>query len=534
MNPVWQVRSRQMLTRFRFWAILSGYDPRDHSLTHKIYLVYASIFWSIWVLAVLGFAASGLARIFETINPGQVLQTAVLVEALGLFGWTLYSAYQAAGRSPIAFSEEDAYLICLTSVDRRQVTLAWLLGDWPYSGIPFWVLGSVLGFTVVEAQANGHAFVVSYILSALVCLSILIPFHFGLMALVWGFGASRLQADEQKQGLVWVPIISGLLIVAAGLIQAGRIVAPGWAASLLGAGLDLLLLPARAGLGSAGWLAGEIGAFAVVLIGLGWLIRESPRFNLSRAAQETSLYVAQRDAVTSLNQEAANEISLKQQLGVRREPIRIPVPAGLGALLWKDLVQALRGTQFSSFLSWVQLFGAALGIFLARDWGFRLAALFFWILFSNQVFSRRLRLDLKNWSIFTQLPFDPLKLVLAELGLPVLGSTLLGWLALWLAGGPLGLALLVPGASLGMALVTSWDILRQCASDALLAGDVPGVDIWSFVVGALAALLPFGFYAWLGPSVAFPALPFLTAFLVSLALLVGLAQFVQGAYRGIE
>jgi hypothetical protein len=121
MNPVWLVRSRQMITRFRFWLILSGYNPRDHSVTHKIYLVYASIFWSIWIFAVLALAANGMAGILQSLSPGHPVDTAVLLEAISLFGWALYSAYSAARRSPIVFSEDDAYLICQTPVDRRQI-----------------------------------------------------------------------------------------------------------------------------------------------------------------------------------------------------------------------------------------------------------------------------------------------------------------------------------------------------------------------------------------------------------------------------
>ena len=145
MNPVWLVRSRQMITRFRFWLILSGYDPKDHSITHKIYLVYASIFWSIWIFAVLALAASGLAGIFKSINSGRAADTAILIVAICLLAWALYSAFFAARRSPIVFSEDDAYLICQTPVDRRQVTLAWLVGDWPYSGMPRYILAGNRG-----------------------------------------------------------------------------------------------------------------------------------------------------------------------------------------------------------------------------------------------------------------------------------------------------------------------------------------------------------------------------------------------------
>jgi hypothetical protein len=530
-----------MLTRFRFWVILSGYDPKDHSIAHKIYLVYASIFWSLWIFVVLAMASGGLASVSQALNRGHAPETAVFLSAAALYGWALYSAFLAARRSPIVFSEDDAYLICQTPVDRRQVTLAWLVGDWPYSGIAFWVLGSVLAFTLVEVHLNGRATlnnVPDYIISALICLSLLVPFHFGLLASVWAFGASRLQAGREQTGLFWAPISAGLIILAAWLIHSGAPASPAWVLS--DAGLNLLLLPVRASLGLAGWSIGAVTTFAWVFAGVGCLIWQSRDFNLSRAAQETSLYEAHRNAVFSLNLEAVNEISVKQKLGVQKNPIRLPTPGGLGALIWKDLVQALRGLQFSESFIWLQLLGAALGIFLAPEWSLRLAALFLWIMFSNQIFSQQLRMDLKNWAIFTQLPFDPLRLVLMEISLPVLGSMLVCWLALGLAGRfnsgiqPVGLAILIPGITLGMALITSWDILKQCESEALLAAVVPGVDIWSFVVAAVGILVPAGMFAFLTAPGGWPVLPYMGALLANFAVLYVLGGLVKSSYRKIQ
>ena len=543
MNPVWLVRSRQMLTRFRFWVILSGYDPKDHSVAHKIYLVYASIFWSLWIFVVLAMAAGGLAGVSQAFNRGHAPDVAVLLSGAALYGWALYSAFLAARRSPIVFSEDDAYLICQTPVDRRQVSLAWLVGDWPYSGIPFWVLGSVLAFTLVEVHLNGRATlnnIPDYIISALICLSLLVPFHLGLLASVWAFGATRLQAERDKAGLFWIPISAGMLIIAVWLIHSALPGSSGWFYALSESGLNLLLLPVRASLGIVSWSMGAVTTFAWVLAGVGSLVWQSRDFNLSRAAQETSLYEAHRNAVYSMNQDAANEISVKQKLGVQKDPIKLPIPGGLGALVWKDLVQALRSLQFSTLFIWLQLLGAALGVFFAPDWSLRLAALFLWIMFSNQIFSQRLRMDLRNWAIFTQFPFDPLRLVLMEISLPVVGSILVCWLALGLAGQlysgvkPVGLAILVPGITLGMALITTWDILRQCESDALLADVVPGVDIWSFVVGAVGLLVPAGIFAWLAAPNVFPLLPYLGALLVNFAILAVLGELVKSSFRKIQ
>jgi hypothetical protein len=34
------VRSRQIARKLAWWLALIGYDPHDHSLSHRIYLVY--------------------------------------------------------------------------------------------------------------------------------------------------------------------------------------------------------------------------------------------------------------------------------------------------------------------------------------------------------------------------------------------------------------------------------------------------------------------------------------------------------------
>ena len=47
-----------------FWTTIVGYDPQDHSLSHRIYLIYVVIFFSLWWFAVLALIADWVARIF--------------------------------------------------------------------------------------------------------------------------------------------------------------------------------------------------------------------------------------------------------------------------------------------------------------------------------------------------------------------------------------------------------------------------------------------------------------------------------------
>src|SRR5574342_104344 len=130
MKPVWLVRSRQIAQKLSFWLTLIGYDPRDHSLSHRIYLVYASIFMSLWGFAMLSLVAGGAARALTLPGIGSANQAAARISLLVLVIWFFYQLWQVSRRSPFVFSEEDAYLICQTPVRRSIVAISWFLGDW--------------------------------------------------------------------------------------------------------------------------------------------------------------------------------------------------------------------------------------------------------------------------------------------------------------------------------------------------------------------------------------------------------------------
>ena len=58
MGPVWLVRSRQLASNLRYWLVVVGYDSRDRSFSQKIYLVYAAVFFALWIFAMLSFLSS--------------------------------------------------------------------------------------------------------------------------------------------------------------------------------------------------------------------------------------------------------------------------------------------------------------------------------------------------------------------------------------------------------------------------------------------------------------------------------------------
>lgn len=542
MNPVWMVRSRQIASNFRFWLVLTGYNPRDRSLTHKIYLIYASVFWSIWIFAVLAWAASGLASFIQPINPGHTAETAAWIEGFILVGWFLFSIFSASRKSPIVFSEDDAFLICQTPVDRRSVALMWLVGDWPGSGIPFWALSAILGFTLVEVHLGGKATfanISDYLSAAMVGLSILAPLQFGMLSSIWAFGLIRLRGDREVRWLTWIPALLCLGLIAIGFL-AGQI-----SPSLNG--LDVLansilspvFFPIRASFSLAAWLAGWLAALVWVGFSLLWLSHEAVDLNLSRAAQETTQTAAQKSAIVTLNQDAAEEIRLKRRLGTQKPTLTLPPLPGAWSLIWKDGLQSIRSIGLTSGLIWVQLFAAGLGALIAHDWGLILVAMLLWIIFACQAAVIRLNSDLKNWGLFTQLPFKPGRFVLMEIGLPVIAMVILGWAAAGIAGSSLLLPraivlAIIPELALITALSAVLDILRRCKSENLMAGIVPGIEVSSVALAGIFITILLGFYGFMNGPQLHSGLIDAVTFAIGIGEVFLLIRLVQRAFRKIR
>jgi hypothetical protein len=108
MGAVWMVGERRLASRIRFWLAAVGYDPRDRSIGHRIYLLYVLIFFSLWgftVLLLLTDLGVGILTLFEEINP---LQAAVTITGVLLLLDFLIRSYRASKRSPFKFTEDDA------------------------------------------------------------------------------------------------------------------------------------------------------------------------------------------------------------------------------------------------------------------------------------------------------------------------------------------------------------------------------------------------------------------------------------------
>jgi hypothetical protein len=280
MNAVWLVRSRQVAGRMRFWTAIVGYDPRNRNLSHHIYLVYVVIFFSLWGFAMLALIAdlgAGILTLFKGFSP---IQAAILLIILILLTDLLLRSFRYTRRTPFIFSEEDAVLICQTPVDRKQVAIAWLFGDWIPAGLPYWAGAVILSFAC-QQLANPEGIIWAnlpiYIFTGLRAATIILPLHLAMITTTYVFGALRLRRDKDLIYLRLIPvgIGVGMLFIARFFQQSYRIL------------LWPVIYPLEAGFRESGWLAGFSIVVLMATLSLIALYMVTPELNLSRASQES-------------------------------------------------------------------------------------------------------------------------------------------------------------------------------------------------------------------------------------------------------
>ena len=502
MQAVWMVRSRQITRKLIWWLTLLGYDPHDHSPAHRIYLVYASLFWSVWFFAVFSLFANPTITVLTVLGISPINQAAVALSLLALLSWGLYRLWQATRRSPFVFSENDAYLICQAPVDGRAVAVSWLLGDWFEAVAPFWVGAATLSIALVDYSLEGQvglADLPGYLIAGLQALLGMSLAHIGLMSLVWAVGALRLQGDRQ---LHWQPSAARLGIVAFGTWIAFVVMRDGLSQPTWQVLLSPILLPLQSAFDVAPFLPGLIVGMVWAGLGLAALAWAGTGLNLSRAAQETTQKEKVETARRFGQNEAASQAALTHRLSGGRSPSRLPARPGRWMLGWKDAVQSTRAFSLSAVWVWVLFSTACLGVCLAPDIGSRALLLAIWVVMVGQRVTSRLQKDLALWGLLRLLPFSSDRLLVAELALPGALVVILSWIFLafaggaWLASTRLLVAVLLPFLVASISLATASDLLRRTRSDLLLAGSTPQNSAWGGLLGILCLALPLG--AWFG------------------------------------
>jgi hypothetical protein len=530
MQAVWMVRSRQLQSRFRFWLALVGYDRNDKSLLHKIYLVYAGVFYTLWSFAVLSLVAGGAGRLLGVVQEISGLDSPALsAAALGVLGillWVLLAAYNASRTSPLIFSEEDSYLIAQTPADRRSVALAWLVGQWPRTLLPISAVAVTLGFAILENLSAGNlnaSDIPRYLLAGFRSLSVTVFLQLGLLALVWALGAYRLQSDRYRPYSKLAPVLAGALLLLALLPTAlARLSETNVLGALIyAAARSPFLAPInrvlQAGFGATAWEAGMALALGWTILGLLLLVASARSLNLSRASQESRSGAAWESAMLAGNTRQLEEISRRRRLGLGYAPSRLLTGlhqgrSGWRALFMKDLLQISRDGWLRSISSWSAVFflaavGALIPVWIQGDIGAQAFSLLYWMVLLVNRSTTRLRNDLETWAVFRQLPLPAGRLILAEILSAVLFGSLATWAGLaaaWLlqpylavtsAPAALSLAQLVvwtiltPVLIAAIALGSVLDVIRQSKSANLLSGYAPLPGFLSLVIGAVVSLL---------------------------------------------
>ena len=535
MKPVWMVRSRQIAEKLSFWLTLIGYDPHDHSLSHRIYLIYAAVFMSLWAFAVLSLAASATVGMLTVLGIGSVNQAAAQISLLIFVIWSAYQLWQVSRRSPFVFSEEDAYLICQTPVKRNIVAISWFVGDWFTQALPFWALGIIFGFALIESQLAGK-FVFAdfflYVTSGLRAWSVFFFLQLGLLALLWALGALRLQGNREWR---WLPRLAlmGILLIVGSLVWSIKVPE---LIKLWQAVLWPLNYPLQAAFSIHPWINGMLAALGIAIVGLVALAIASENLNLSRAAQESTqrekLQTAQRYGMVDL----AREIKQRDRLGIGRDPTRLPARSGPWVLPWKDILQSRHQIGLGGIWSWLSLLGISVGVLLAPDASSRLLIFFFWLINVGQRTTSRLRADLTIWWILRSLPFRAERLLLGELAIPWALTVGIGWLAILVGGDVLGAAalsaaLLLPPVCMILSLISAYDVLRQSNTGMLLNGNVPDISWLAILGGMLCLAIPVGITWLLTPFNWIGALP---AFATSLLLAYGIWRMAAKKYCSIS
>lgn len=475
-----------------FWLRVLAYDPSDESLNNRLYLVYLILFFSVWIFVTLTFFASGGEMLLGLLNPQNPARAVVVITGIVLAIWNLVKMYNILRRSPVEFSEEDSYLLCQTPVSRRAVVLRWIWMPWVKSAFPFWILALIFGFSLGEfafSQAVIAEHFFEYLGYGLRAWSMLAPVHLALFALQWAIGVARVRSN----------------------VHVGPLVVPAFGSGLALPAVLWLALPwfEKASLGVI--VAAGIGA---AILSLAALAMTAKRFNLARAAQETHMHVLLNDALRYGPTNYAEDLRTQQRLRVERAPTRLPGRAGPAALIWKDLLQAMRGLRLGKLQRWFSLASTVFGIFVLLG-SISALLLFIWVMQAGKIAVTRLRSDLSCWPIFHQLPISNRRAVVLDMVSALVGivavslmAGLGGWAvrnalmnteagALLMAQGnetagaiSSATLLLIPGTAAAVAGMAALDVVRHAQTNLLLNGQVPDVDLLGLISGLVAAGLP--------------------------------------------
>ena len=547
-RSVLTIRSKQVISSIGYWLTLVGFDSRDRSVLSYIYLLYLIVFFSAWILVAMFLLSDLLANTLAPFLAYQGIAFADLVPNIGMFLlvlWCLYLIYKAAIRSPLIFSKDDAYLLCQTPADRRFITLTWFFGEWLRNLVIIFGTVAIVGFALLELDINHGIRILSLghiTVAALKPLGIIIPIHLSLFVVAWIIGVYRLRGESER--IMVMRSIRVIALIIGGsffVVSIGNILAPSFFTPFQPF-LEFLSFPlVTAFLGDSWWL-GLVVSIGLMIICLTLLWQISDKVNLSRAAQETHHFQAQRVAFMLGNFDRINEMNDRKRLGSMHVPSKIPALSGAWMLTWKDIIHSLRTLTILRIWSWLTIlflmFSMIIVGILIKDGYFLFPLIFYWTMNISKKTTSRFRKDLGNWWLLRSLPLPPRRIVLHGIVLPVFVTIFLSWFALWISSS-LGLSInpiiviSVPFVVAGISFSAIFDILLQSNSNMLLEGRPPDFGLVGLILSFICIGIPTSIYFLINKFSILPAVGILATILVGGFLVISLLHLSERQFKRI-
>lgn len=542
------IRSKQVTSSINYWLAIVGYNSHDRSALTLAYLLYVVAFFSVWTLAVMFLVSDLMANTISQLLASQGIAFTDIVPIFGtllLVLWSLYSIYKASNRSPIVFSEDDAHLLCQTPANRRFVTLTWFFSEWPSSVLLFLAVAATIGFALLELDINNGIRVMSVghlTIAALEPLSIIIPLHLGLYAVVWVVGVYRLQRDAKRiKAMRTLRILALILAATMFVVALGSILLPSFF-SIFQPVLSFLTFPLDAAFLEGVWGLGLAVSIGLMTTSLAVLWQISDNLNLSRAAHETRSSQAHRVAFRIGDFDRIRELNDRERLGSTHVPSRIPTFPGVWMVTWKDVVQSLRTLTISRLWSWLVILiltisGTVVGVIL-KDSASLFVLIVYWTLLVGQQTSSRFKKDLGNWWLVNSLPQSARRIILHDVVRPVFATIAITWIALWTSS-LLGLSISpiivcsVPFAVIGISFSSIFDMLRQSNVSMLLVGRPPDFGLVGLVFGMFCIAIPAAIYFMIEHYSLSPIAGMLAIVLAGVSLAVSLLRLSERQFRRV-
>jgi len=493
------LRSRQEQQEIGFWLSLA-YDKNDKSLSNRLYLLYLVIFFSIWWFIILVFFAERGASIFTLLAPANPIKAALALEIIVFLSWWIFTEIKAIWRSPVVFSEEDAYLICQMPIKPRYIVLRWLLMPWMKNFLPIALISVTIGFSLAETIFLPSAFnsemFANYIWYALRILMVITPIHLALFTLTWVIGIWCLNNERRVLFVISSLVIS--IFISLILIDVLFLTFNVTIFLQIGAFIKVIQNIFLGGFGSSEFIRAQVSGWIFALVSLLILGKVSTNFSPSRAAQETQFNVAVKSLMRYGFVSQAKEMKEKRRLSRRVKVFWQPSWENGGAVLWKDILQSLRINRLRKIFGFLIIFSSMLSFVFIQDFKARLPIIAIWTIQVGKITSERIRNDLSRWTISKQLPISHNNWFFYNILFScflVLLSSLVGIILGSLFDQSLVLReiLLLPGMIATCTGIWVFDIARRSQSSLLMRGQVPQISEIGRIGAIICVCLPFLF-----------------------------------------